>query len=103
MELETLDREHPKKKFLVHDGYCPWMYGVPMDPDVISVGTAQKILEQITGKPESKLIEAVQSEGPPPLQYAEKGDELYRATNQNRFIVFMDPSDCVSGNARPRF
>lgn len=95
MDLEKLDRDYPEKQFLVHDGYCPWMYGVPMDPTIISIGTACKILRQIVGKSGDELVREVQSEGPPPLQYAEEDNFMYEETGQNRFIVFMNLEKCV--------
>lgn len=93
-DLERLRRNSPDRQFLIHDGYCPWVYGVPMNPTEVSVSTAKELLNHIPNS-KSNLLEELKSQGPPPVQYAEQGDNLYDETEGNRFITLMKPSRCI--------
>lgn len=93
-QIETLVQEHPERRFLVHDGFCGWSYGSPLNPTFVTAEVAREILNIVAQVSSAKLLEEVQKEDPP-LQFAEKGSGLYKRTGKNRFIAFLDPSVCM--------
>lgn len=72
-----------------------------MNPTKVSISTALRLLNQIDGKSRDEMLEALQSQGPPPLQYSEVGDNLYSETGQNRFLTFRDSGQCISEPDEP--
>lgn len=99
--LRKMDQLHERGKFLIYNGYCPWMYGVPMKPTEISWVEAWKILRRLSDKSTEEILRGLTREGPPPLQYAEEGDEYHRKTGKNRFITLMDPERAVYEDKPP--
>lgn len=93
-QIERLIREHPERRFFVHDGFAGWSYGAPQDPVFVTPETARAILDRVAQRGEVDVLQEVRKEFPP-FQYAEEGDDLYARTGQNRFIAFLDPAVCV--------
>lgn len=92
-QIDQLIREHPDRRFFIHDGFNPWSYGTPLDPVLITPDTARSILDLAARREAGDVLQAVRQEYPP-LQYAEAGDDLYGRTLNNRFIAFLNPETC---------
>jgi hypothetical protein len=75
--------------YFVHNGYDGWSYGTPMNPQLVTVELAERLMTA-AGLTKDDVTDVWRV-----AQYAEEGEPLYEATGRNRFLVYGDIQDCT--------
>lgn len=102
-DIENICNCNPDKRFVVHNGFDGWSYGSPMNPMLVTLKTAIKLIEFIIdNKTDDKLrmdnlIEKLLSDFPHFI-YAEKDDLLFDETHKNRILSFIELKYCAYTN-----
>ncbi len=89
---------HPDRSFVVHNGYSGWSYGTPLDPVVVALSDVAYLIRfaSLDAKGTAGLQETLVG----PIQYASKGDHLFKRTHGNRFVQLVKLSECMFSPGR---
>jgi hypothetical protein len=88
---ELLKNNHGKR-FMIHDGYDGWSYGVPYDPIYITPGTATALINYIIKKKKIPAIELLYESRD--IEYCDENEQLYLRTRNCRIIGLYSPDLC---------
>ena len=94
LDLEQLQLRHPNAQFFVHDGYCGWSYGCPLNPIPVTLKTAARLLRIVCRlRPYKEVLSELEIE-PSAIEYADEHSQFYQLTSNNRFLAFISPKLC---------